>query len=282
MLPGTERAGQPAVAGRPQVVGEDLGQLLDQRRQVGRVAALAAAGELGVRRCRGGPARPGGGTTGRSRRPGTRPAWRGPPRSGAPEVVEVGGVEDAGDGARPCGVRAPLGSGDTPAVTMVLPACGRLRPSSALRRSRPMRRTLASPLCSACRPRPPARRLRRRRRRRQRRTTPTATAAPPAGAVTVVSPRASSASTATSYTATAGEVTFVYENDGSIQHTLVIDGIEDDDFKLGSTDGDADEGTIDARGRRVRRSSATSPATARRHGGDPHRRVSLAAAISRR
>jgi plastocyanin len=48
-----------------------------------------------------------------------------------------------------------------------------------------------------------------------------------------------------SYTVSAGEVTIGYENAGSLTHTLVIDGIDTDDFKLtiGSS-GDTDAGTV--------------------------------------
>ncbi|HET6952623.1 MAG TPA: plastocyanin/azurin family copper-binding protein [Acidimicrobiales bacterium] len=47
-----------------------------------------------------------------------------------------------------------------------------------------------------------------------------------------------------SYSADAGEVTITYENDGSLVHTLLIDGV--DDFKLQvSASGDTDSGTVD-------------------------------------
>jgi uncharacterized cupredoxin-like copper-binding protein len=45
------------------------------------------------------------------------------------------------------------------------------------------------------------------------------------------------------YEATAGEVTFFYENDGSLPHTLRIDGIDEDEFKLSV--GDTDEGSVE-------------------------------------
>jgi plastocyanin len=46
------------------------------------------------------------------------------------------------------------------------------------------------------------------------------------------------------YTASAGEVTIVYENGGNLTHTLLIDGV--DDFKLTvSANGDTDEGTAE-------------------------------------
>jgi len=48
---------------------------------------------------------------------------------------------------------------------------------------------------------------------------------------------------ADSYEATAGEVTFVYENEGSLPHTLLVDGISDDEFKLEV--GDTDEGSVE-------------------------------------
>jgi plastocyanin len=44
-----------------------------------------------------------------------------------------------------------------------------------------------------------------------------------------------------SYSAAAGEVTFVYENEGSIAHTLLIKDV--DDFKLAV--GDTDEGSVE-------------------------------------
>ena len=46
---------------------------------------------------------------------------------------------------------------------------------------------------------------------------------------------------ADSYEATAGEVTFVYENEGSVAHTLLIRDVGD--FKLSI--GDTDEGTVE-------------------------------------
>lgn len=45
------------------------------------------------------------------------------------------------------------------------------------------------------------------------------------------------------YEATAGEVTFVYENDGSLPHTLLVDGIDADEFKLSV--GDTDQGSVE-------------------------------------
>jgi plastocyanin len=48
------------------------------------------------------------------------------------------------------------------------------------------------------------------------------------------------------YTVEAGELTIGYENDGSIHHTLVIEGIDTDEFKLEvDTSGDTDQGTVD-------------------------------------
>jgi plastocyanin len=44
------------------------------------------------------------------------------------------------------------------------------------------------------------------------------------------------------YSAPAGEITFVYENDGSLPHTLLVDGIDGDEFKLEV--GDTDEGAV--------------------------------------
>lgn len=44
-----------------------------------------------------------------------------------------------------------------------------------------------------------------------------------------------------SYEASAGEVTFVYENEGSLPHTLVIEGV--DGFKLEV--GDTDQGSVE-------------------------------------
>jgi plastocyanin len=46
---------------------------------------------------------------------------------------------------------------------------------------------------------------------------------------------------AESYEAAAGEITVVYENQGSVPHTLLIKGV--DDFKLSV--GDRDEGTVE-------------------------------------
>lgn len=64
----------------------------------------------------------------------------------------------------------------------------------------------------------------------------------PEGAVTVVA-LDSLEFDQEAYEATAGEVTFVYENDGSLPHTLLIDGIDADEFKLSV--GDTDEGSVE-------------------------------------
>jgi plastocyanin len=49
-----------------------------------------------------------------------------------------------------------------------------------------------------------------------------------------------------SYTAAAGEITIGYDNGGSMAHTLVIDGVDTDDFKLTvATSGDTDVGTVE-------------------------------------
>lgn len=49
-----------------------------------------------------------------------------------------------------------------------------------------------------------------------------------------------------SYTAAAGEITVGYENGGSMTHTLVIEGIDTDDFKLTvASTGATDAGTVD-------------------------------------
>jgi cytochrome c oxidase subunit 2 len=48
------------------------------------------------------------------------------------------------------------------------------------------------------------------------------------------------------YTVPAGEVTFAYEHGGTITHTLVIEGVDDDDFKLKvDSSGDVDTGTVE-------------------------------------
>ena len=49
-----------------------------------------------------------------------------------------------------------------------------------------------------------------------------------------------------SYSAAAGEVTFVLENADSIRHTLVVDGVDEDTFKLEvASEGDTDEGSVE-------------------------------------
>ena len=66
--------------------------------------------------------------------------------------------------------------------------------------------------------------------------------APTEGAVTAVAENVQW--TEDSYSAAAGEVTIVLENADSVRHTLVIDGVSEDDFKL-ETDGDGtDEGSV--------------------------------------
>jgi plastocyanin len=62
----------------------------------------------------------------------------------------------------------------------------------------------------------------------------------PEGAVTVIA-EDSLDFDQDSYTASAGEVTFIYENGGSLPHTLLIEGV--DDFKLEV--GDTDEGSVE-------------------------------------
>lgn len=48
------------------------------------------------------------------------------------------------------------------------------------------------------------------------------------------------------YETAAGEVSFVYENEDGIPHTLVIEEISADEFKLGvSSEGDTDEGAVE-------------------------------------
>jgi cytochrome c oxidase subunit 2 len=46
------------------------------------------------------------------------------------------------------------------------------------------------------------------------------------------------------YTASAGEVTFEYENGGSMTHTLLIDGVDDFELRVTSS-GDTDEGSAE-------------------------------------
>lgn len=46
------------------------------------------------------------------------------------------------------------------------------------------------------------------------------------------------------YQADAGEVTFVYENQGSIVHTLLIEEVDDFELTVSSA-GDVDEGTVE-------------------------------------
>jgi len=65
---------------------------------------------------------------------------------------------------------------------------------------------------------------------------------PAAGTVTVVA-ESGLRFDSERYEAEAGEVAFVLQNDDSAPHTLVIDGIEDDTFKLEV--GDRDEGSVE-------------------------------------
>ena len=48
------------------------------------------------------------------------------------------------------------------------------------------------------------------------------------------------------YSAAAGEVSFVLENQDNVRHTLVIDGVSEDEFKLEvESEGDTDEGSTE-------------------------------------
>ena len=67
--------------------------------------------------------------------------------------------------------------------------------------------------------------------------------APTEGAVTAVAENIQWAED--SYSAAAGEVTIVLENADSVRHTLVIDGVSEDDFKLEAGGDESDEGTIE-------------------------------------
>ena len=70
-----------------------------------------------------------------------------------------------------------------------------------------------------------------------------ATGAPATGADEIAVVAEDLAFDAEAYEADAGEVTISYENTGAIEHTLVIDGV--DDFKLVvPTTGDVDEATV--------------------------------------
>ena len=69
------------------------------------------------------------------------------------------------------------------------------------------------------------------------------TSAPTEGAVTAVAENVQW--TEDSYTAAAGEVTIVLENADSVRHTLVIDGVSEDDFKLEADGESTDEGTVE-------------------------------------
>jgi plastocyanin len=68
--------------------------------------------------------------------------------------------------------------------------------------------------------------------------------APAEGAVTVVAENIQL--TEDGYSAAAGEVTIVYENEDSVRHTLVIDGVDEGDFKLEvDGEGESDQGTVE-------------------------------------
>lgn len=66
----------------------------------------------------------------------------------------------------------------------------------------------------------------------------------PEGAVTVVAESVSGFD-AESYTADAGEVGFVYDNSDAIPHTLVIEDVDSDDFKLSAAPGGDDQGSVE-------------------------------------
>ena len=66
--------------------------------------------------------------------------------------------------------------------------------------------------------------------------------APAEGAITVGA-LDSLAFDSDSYTASAGEITFIYENEGSLPHTLLVEGVPEDEFKLEV--GDTDEGSVE-------------------------------------
>ena len=92
--PGVMICGSRPTPGSVGAIGEHLGEPGDEVGQVVGVAAVGAALELERRRCRGGPARPGGGATARSRPPGTRRASaRTSSMSRAGEVAEVARIE---------------------------------------------------------------------------------------------------------------------------------------------------------------------------------------------
>ena len=67
--------------------------------------------------------------------------------------------------------------------------------------------------------------------------------APVEGAVTAVAENVQWAED--SYSAAAGEVTIVLENADSVRHTLVIDGISEDDFKLEASGDESDQGSVE-------------------------------------
>ena len=67
--------------------------------------------------------------------------------------------------------------------------------------------------------------------------------APVEGAVTAVAENVQWSED--SYTAAAGEVTIVLENADSVRHTLVIDGVSEDDFKLEAGGEESDQGSVE-------------------------------------
>ena len=68
--------------------------------------------------------------------------------------------------------------------------------------------------------------------------------APVEGAVTVVAEDIQL--TEDGYSAAAGEVTIVYENEDSVRHTLLIDGIDEEEFKLEVDEaGASDQGSVE-------------------------------------
>lgn len=67
--------------------------------------------------------------------------------------------------------------------------------------------------------------------------------APVEGAVTAVAENVQW--TEDSYSAAAGEVTIVLENTDSVRHTLVIDGVSEDEFKLEASGEESDQGSVE-------------------------------------
>jgi plastocyanin len=47
------------------------------------------------------------------------------------------------------------------------------------------------------------------------------------------------------YSAPAGQLTINYENEDSVRHTLLIEDIDEDQFKLETEGGESDSGTIE-------------------------------------